>query len=221
MGLGAIRPTPLLSGVAIRPTSLLSGGAIRPTSLLSGGAIRPTSRNGDRYSFCQKGGLETVPVPVSSQKKEALLASRGLIVDDHHPLLFGCVPEGQWITRSVAAARWFGGQRFVHHRRVSQCGHPAIGADKDALGEGVGRIAAVVGGGNDRRRAALRIPKSTIPTRSLRCLERILKVFNKKPSGISWEELRRHTAGPKRIQTAFITARPALDSLSARLPIAV
>ena len=52
-------------------------------------------------------------------------------------------------------------------------------------------------------------------------LERILKVSNKKPSGISWEALRRHTAGPKRIQTAFTTARPALDSPSARLPIAV
>ena len=127
----------------------------------------PLPETGTGTVSAKRGGLETVPVPVSSQKTEALLASRGLIVDDHHPLLFGCVPEGQWITRSVTAARWFGGQRFVHHRRVSQCGHPAIGADKDALGEGVGRIAAVVGGGNDRRRAALRIPKSTIPTRSL------------------------------------------------------
>ena len=43
MGLGAIRPSSLLSGGAIRPSSLLSGGAIRPSSLLSGGAIRPSS----------------------------------------------------------------------------------------------------------------------------------------------------------------------------------
>ena len=143
---------------AIRSSSLLSGGAIRSSSLLSGGAFRSSSSPFLVFEILRL------------KKIEALLASRGLIVEDHHPLLFGSMPEGQWIARSVAAPRWFGGQRFVHHRRVSQCGHPAIGADKDALGEGGGRIAAVVGGGNDRRRAALRIPKSTIPTRSLRCL---------------------------------------------------
>ena len=168
---------------AIRPTSLLSGGAIRPTSLPSGGAIRPTSRNGDRYSLCQKGGLETVPVPVSSQKNRSPT----------------CLPGADCRRPSPTSFRERTGRSMDHAFR---------------------HRGAMVRG-NDRRRTALRIPKSTIPTRSLRCLERILKVFNKKPSGISWEELRRHTAGPKRIQTAFITARPALDSLSARLPIAV
>ena len=62
---------------AIRSSSLLSGGAIRSSFLLSGGAIRSVSS-----PFLVFENLRL-------KKTEALLASRGLIVEDHHPLLLG------------------------------------------------------------------------------------------------------------------------------------